>query len=127
MVIVSPGCGCRSPMRRASPFWRTADWRSLLSQPLVEGDLPEQGVRAGDQGPLAQPHPVVGRLLVGDDLAGVALGRKSLAHQLVEPELLRAADLLDSVRWPTHRDAGECRGDIVGGHRLDAGGRQADL
>src|SRR4051794_9721688 len=125
MVIVSPGCGCRSPMRRASPIWRAADWRSLLSRPLVESDLPEQGVRAGDQGPLAQPHPVVGRLLVGDDLARVALGRKSLAHQLVEPELLRAADLLDSVRWLTHRDAAECRGDVVARSRWPRANRSA--
>jgi hypothetical protein len=45
-------------MRRASPFWRAADWRSLLSRPLVESDLPEQGVRAGEQGPLAGPRAI---------------------------------------------------------------------
>jgi hypothetical protein len=66
-------------------------------------------------------------LLIGDDLAGIAFGRETLAHQLVEPELLGSSDLLDPIQRLSHRDAAECRGDLVGGHRLDLGGRQADL
>ena len=91
----------------------------LLSEPLVERDLSELRVRAGDQRLFAQPHAVVGRLVVGDNLAGVAFGREPFAHQFVQPELFGPADLTDSVRRLSYRDAADRSGDVVGGHWLD--------
>src|SRR3954451_16739686 len=93
--------------------------RLLLGEPLVEGDLAELGVRAGHEGPLAQPHAVVRRLLVGDDLARVALRGEALAHQLVQPELLRAGDLAEAVERRALRDPADARGDVLGRDRLD--------
>jgi hypothetical protein len=52
---------------------------------------------------------------------------EALAHQLVEPELVRPADLADPVQRLAHRDAPDPGGDVVGRHRLDQGGREADL
>src|SRR3954452_7867220 len=76
----------------------------LLGEPGVEGDVADPGVRAGHQRPLADRYPVVGGLFVGDDLPRVALGREALADQVVEPELLWAADLPGPVHRLTDRD-----------------------
>src|SRR5688500_3769423 len=100
---------------------------SLLGEPRVEGDRAELGVRAGDQRPLAQPYPGGAGLLAGADLPGVTLGREPLAHQLVEAELLRAADLADPVQWRPHRDASHARGNVVGRDRLEQRRRQTHL
>jgi hypothetical protein len=73
-------------------------WASHLSKVIS----PQLGARTRHQRPLADPRPGVAGLLVGDHLARVALRREGLAHQLIQPELLRTADLTDPVqRLPT--------------------------
>ena len=68
---------------------------------------------------------VVGRVRVGDDLAGVVALAQGASDELVEVELLGPGDLDDAIHWRADGDVRERAGHVVGGHGLDEHVRQA--
>ena len=90
----------------------------------MEVDLAEMNRVVRNQGALLQHRSEVAGLRVGDDGPFVPGRRETIADELVEPELLRAADLDYGVGWRPLADLADRGGDIIRGDRLKQHMRQ---
>src|SRR6185312_10002584 len=95
----SPGCTSPSTRRTPPPEGSAlaAARHGLLLLPVVEAGRGEAGAGRGDEAAFLQFRAVVGRVRVGDDLAGVVALAERVADEFVEVELLGPGDLDDAV------------------------------
>jgi DNA-binding CsgD family transcriptional regulator len=72
----------------------------VVFEPVVDMGRAKTRAIPGEEGPLARRDPVVARIWVGDDLAGIVARGQHATDQLVEGELVGSGDLDDAVqRW----------------------------
>ena len=96
------------------------------TEPIIEPDLPETRTVAWHERALGDGGPEVARVRVGNHLAMIAGGCEHPSNDVIEPELLRAADLHGPVHGRADGNSGHPRGNVVGRNRLEPDRRDAD-
>ena len=96
------------------------------SEPHFQGGFAEARVFAGDERGVIDFSAGVGAVGVGDDFARIADIEHAALYDFVEVEFLGAAGFDDTVGGRAGCDPGNRGRNIVSGHRLKEGGRQAD-
>src|SRR5690242_3148290 len=126
-TVASPAMGIFGIriLRSSGPCGRYG-WDSGLSQPGLEADLPEPGVRLRHQGALAQLRTEVARVRVGDHFPGVVARTEPQSDEFVEAKLLRPRHFEDAVQRRSHRDPANRTRDVRGRDRLEQHGWDAD-
>src|SRR5262245_54633183 len=93
-----------------------------LSSPVLQADLAESCVVAGDKRPLAQLPTEVARARVGYDAAPIVEFAEVHTDQFIETELLRTGHFNGAIQGGTDRDPADRFRDVVGGHWLNKHG-----